>query len=241
MIVKILENYMELSKIAATVVAGEINNNNGLVLGLATGSTPEGMYAELIRQFEAGEADFTDVVTFNLDEYASLAPDHPQSYNYYMKKHFFEHINIKKENINIPDGCSADLGNECREYDRRIKEAGGIGLQILGIGTNGHIGFNEPAEVLSIHTHLVELTDQTIKANCRFFESADQVPRKAVTMGMGTIMHAEKIVLLASGKGKAEAVRQTVTGGLTTAFPASLLQLHKNVTVLIDREAASLI
>ncbi|MFU8793788.1 MAG: glucosamine-6-phosphate deaminase [Dethiobacteria bacterium] len=241
MIVKILENYMELSKIAASMVAGEIKRDDKLVLGLATGSTPEGMYAELIRKFKAGEVDFTDVTTFNLDEYASLAPDHPQSYHFFMNKHLFDHINIKPENINIPDGCSSDLDHECYEYDLRIEEAGGIGLQILGIGTNGHIGFNEPAEMLCVHTHLVDLSAETIKVNSRFFESFDQVPRKAVTMGMGTIMHAEKIVLLASGKSKAAAIRQTVSGGLTTAFPASLLQLHKNVTVLLDREAASLI
>ncbi len=241
MIVKIVENYLELSRLAASMVTKEINNCKSLVLGLATGSTPEGMYAELVKQFKAGNLDFKNVITFNLDEYVSLKPEHPQSYYYYMKRHLFDHVNISQENINIPTGCSNDLYKECYEYEMKISKAGGIGLQILGIGANGHIGFNEPAEALSVNTHLVKLADKTIEANSRFFKSPDQVPREAVTMGMGTIMHAEKIVLLASGTGKSEAIKQTLSGRLTTAVPASLLQLHRNVTVIVDREAAALI
>lgn len=235
----VTETYGEVSFQAAALVAEELKRSKNLVLGLATGSTPEGMYAELVKNYRERNLDFSDVVTFNLDEYVSLEPGHPQSYQYYMRRHLFDHVNIASENINIPSGCAADLESECRAYDARIEKAGGIDLQVLGIGANGHIGFNEPDSSLKVATHCVSLTEETIAANSRFFETPQQVPRKAVTMGVGSIMKAAKIILLASGSGKAEAIRQTTGGAVTTAVPASILQVHKDVTLIVDRAAAS--
>lgn len=237
----IVENYQELSERAAVLVADEIKNNKQAVLGLATGSTPEGMYARLVKMFQLGTVDFSGVVTFNLDEYAGLSPDHLQSYHYYMQHHLFDHINITQENTYIPCCDDRDVSEFCREYDHAISEAGGIDLQILGIGGNGHIGFNEPGRSLSVYTHLVELTEDTIKANSRFFNNPQEVPRQAITMGMGSILQAAKILLLASGEEKAGAVQQMGSGIISTELPASLLQLHRDVTVVIDREAADLI
>jgi glucosamine-6-phosphate deaminase len=235
----VTETYSELSIKAASQVAEEIRCCKNLVLGLATGSTPEGMYAELVNNYRDGSLDFSGVVTFNLDEYVSLEPDHPQSYHYYMRRHLFDHINIAPENINIPSGCSAYLEDECRAYDAKIEKAGGIDLQVLGIGANGHIGFNEPGLSLGVATHCIDLTEETIAANSRFFETPQQVPRKAVTMGVGPIMKAARIILLASGSGKAEAIRQTAAGVVTTSVPASILQMHRDVTLIVDRAAAA--
>jgi len=237
----VVEGYSELSAKAAAVVGDEIKKNRRPVLGLATGSTPEGMYAQLVRMFNDEEVDFSNVTTFNLDEYAGLHPEHPQSYYYYMRRHLFDHVNIKKENIHIPQCYNQDVSEFCREYDRSVIAAGGIDLQILGIGGNGHIGFNEPGRYLNCFTHLTDLTEDTIKDNSRFFNSPDEVPHQAVTMGMGSIMHAAKILLLASGNGKARAIKHAVGGTIATDFPASLLQLHRDVTLLVDREAAALI
>ncbi len=235
-----VENYQELSDTAAQILAAEVAENPQAVLGLATGSTPEGMYARLVELNREGKIDFSKVTTFNLDEYAGLAPEHEQSYHYYMHYHLFNRINIRPEQINMP-GCDLDHVKQfCLEYDQRIADAGGIDLQVLGIGGNGHIGFNEPGRLLSVHTHLIDLSEDTIRANSRFFSSAEEVPKQAVTMGLGSIMLAKKIILLASGKSKAEAIAQTVSGKVTTEVPASILQLHHNVTMIIDREAAAL-
>lgn len=237
----VVKDYQALSEKAALIVTEEIKQHNMPVLGLATGSTPEGMYARLVEMFNNNLLDFSSVVTFNLDEYAGLSPDHPQSYHYFMHRHLFDHVNIMVENTHIPHCGDQNISEFCREYDRAISAAGGIGLQILGIGGNGHIGFNEPGRFLSVYTHLVELTEETIKANSRFFDSPREVPRQAITMGMGSIMHASKILLLASGNNKASAIQKTVSGIITTDLPASMLQLHHNVTVLVDQDAASLI
>ncbi len=239
--VHVLEDYQQLSKKAAYLVASQVILKNKAVLGLATGSTPEGMYRRLAQMYREGAVDFSQVVTFNLDEYLGLSPEHPQSYHHYMHHHFFHHVNVPPENIHIPRGEEENLAGYCRRYDHGIAAAGGIDLQVLGIGVNGHIGFNEPHEYLRTQTHVVELAEETIEANSRFFSAPEEVPRRAVTMGMGSIMQARRILLLASGKSKARAVKETVSGKLTTAVPASFLQLHRELVILLDREAASLL
>ncbi len=237
----IVDNYQEMSERAAALVVAAVETKPAAVLGLATGSTPEGMYARLVKLSREGKVDFSRVTTFNLDEYAGLAPEHEQSYFYYMHHHLFNLINIGPEQINMP-GCDLENVEQfCLEYDQRIAAAGGIDLQVLGIGGNGHIGFNEPGNQLRVSTHLVDLTEDTILANSRFFKAVEEVPRQAVTMGLGSIMLAGKIVLLASGKAKAEAIARTVCGLVTTEVPASFLQLHRDVTIIADREAAALI
>ena len=237
----VVEDYEQLSAKAAQFVAAQVILKSHAVLGLATGSTPEGMYRRLAQLNREGTVDFSGVVTFNLDEYCGLPPSHPQSYHYYMYHHFFNHVNVRPENIHIPAGDAADIAAFCREYDQAIAAAGGIDLQILGIGVNGHIGFNEPGNCLHAGTHVVDLAAETIEANSRFFASPDEVPRQAVTMGMGSIMRAKRILLLASGKSKAEAIKETVSGKVTTAVPASFLQLHRKATLILDKEAASLL
>jgi len=234
--IHVLEDYQELSHKAASFVASQIILRPHSVLGLATGSTPRGLYSHLI-QME--DLDFGKVQTFNLDEYLGLEPDHPHSYHYYMQEHLFRHINISPAGIHIPPGQPDDLEQACREYDRAITAAGGIDLQILGIGHNGHIGFNEPASRLKTATHVVDLSPSTIEANSRFFSSPEEVPRRAISMGLGSIMRARKILLLASGGDKAEIVARTVGGEITTRVPASLLQLHPEVIIMVDKEAGS--
>ncbi len=239
---KVVEHYDEMSEVAANLVAGTIKDKKDAVLGLATGSTPEGMYARMVEMHRRKLIDFSTVTTFNLDEYIGLEPDHPQSYHYYMNRNLFDHVNIDPENISIPySGSDKGLEETCRKFDERIEQAGGIDLQVLGIGVNGHIGFNEPARHLKAGTHLVELAEETIEANSRFFQSKDEVPRKAITMGMGSIMKAGKVLLMASGINKAEAVRDSLSGLVSTKTPASLLQLHRDIVIVIDREAASLL
>lgn len=233
-----VKNYKELSMQAAGIVAAQISRKKNTVLGLPTGQTPLGMYQELIKRFRKGEIDFSQVITFNLDEYYGLSPEHPQSYNYYMWQTFFNNINIKKENVFIPDGVAKDVQKECRYYESLIEKKGGIDLQFLGIGDNGHIGFNEPAIALNSKTHLVNLSQATIEANSRFFNDIEDVPRKALTMGMGTIMKAKQIILLASGMKKAPAIAKTINGKVSTEVPASLLQLHRDVTIIVDKDAA---
>lgn len=233
-----VKNYKELSMQAAGIVAAQISRKKNTVLGLPTGQTPLGMYQELIKRFRKGEIDFSQVITFNLDEYYGLSPEHPQSYNYYMWQTFFNNINIKKENVFIPDGVTKDVQKECRYYESLIEKKGGIDLQFLGIGDNGHIGFNEPATALDSKTHLVNLSQATIEANSRFFNDIEDVPRKALTMGMGTIMKAKQIILLASGMKKAPAIAKTINGKVNTEVPASLLQLHRDVTIIVDKDAA---
>lgn len=237
----IVDNYEEMSKEAARIMASYITLKPNAVIGLATGSTPLGMYEELVNMYNKKEVNFENVKSFNLDEYYGLSKDNDQSYNYYMQENFFKYINIKPENINIPNGVAKDIKEECLSYENRIKEAGGIDIQVLGIGVNGHIGFNEPDVKFEAETHLVQLDDQTIESNARFFESREEVPTTAISMGIKTIMHSRKIVLLANGKSKAEAVIKALTGKITPDVPASILQLHLDVTVIIDKEAASLL
>ena len=238
---QVLENYKEMSVKAASIVASQVILKPNSNLGLATGSTPLGMYDNLVEMYEKNLVDFEKVVTFNLDEYVGLAADHPQSYNYYMFDNFFDMVNVSQDNINIPSGIEDDLDQVCKNYDQKIENYGGIDLQVLGIGKNGHIGFNEPDNKLRTSTHIVELTDETINDNSRFFDSIDDVPKKAISMGMSSIMKAKKILLLASGEQKAEAIQKAINGEITTEHPASLLQLHSDVTILVDKDAAKLI
>ncbi|MCW3490616.1 glucosamine-6-phosphate deaminase [Dethiobacter alkaliphilus] len=237
----VVEDYREMSKKAADIVASQVILKNDSVLGLATGSTPEGMYSRLVELHREGTVDFSSTQSFNLDEYLGLDPEHSQSYHHYMHCHLFNHINTDPNNVHIPSGQASDMAAYCRNYDQQIAAAGGIDLQVLGIGGNGHIGFNEPDEFLSAGTHVVDLTEETVEANSRFFASRDEVPKKAVTMGMGSIMKAKKILLLASGIGKAQAIKATVSGNVSTRVPASFLQLHRDVTLILDEEAAALL
>lgn len=235
------KDYHAMSKKAALMVASQITLKADSNLGLATGGTPLAMYDKLIEMYREDEVDFSEVKSFNLDEYCGLKADHPNSYHYYMYNNFFKDINIKDENINIPNGDAEDFNKECRDYEESIKRARGIDLQILGIGSNGHIGFNEPAESLNVATEVVDLTEETIEANSRYFDSKDEVPKQAISMGMATILKADRIVLLARGKNKAEAIKRTVSGKISTQVPASLLQTHPQITILLDQDAASMI
>lgn len=234
----VLRDYQSLSEHAAGLVGKRIRRKPAAVLGLATGSTPLGLYRELVKMARWGEIDLGKIITFNLDEYYPITRENPQSYHYYMRQHLWEPAAIPPERAHIPDGNPDDVAAACRDYELKIYRAGGIDLQILGIGVNGHIGFNEPGEELAATTHLVRLSGDTISANSRFFEKAADVPRMAITMGMGTIMKAREILLLAAGPSKAAAIRETIKGGLATRVPASLLQAHPRVTVMVDREAA---
>ena len=236
--VTIVRDYNELSSKTAQLIIEQIINKKNSVLGLATGSTPNGMYKELIRLNQEVKVDFSEVITFNLDEYYGLSPEHPQSYHFFMWDSFFKHINIKKENVHLLNGITGNIAKECKQYEALIQKSGGIDLQILGIGNNGHIGFNEPDISLNTRTHLVNLTAKTIRANSRFFNNAREVPKQAITMGIGTIMQAKKIILLANGKRKARVIERTINGPITTKVPATVLQLHNNVTIIVDQEAA---
>lgn len=232
------KDYEKLSKVAANIVKEEMSKKPNMVLGLATGSTPEGMYRELIRMHKEDGLDFSNVITFNLDEYVGIDVEHPNSYHYFMKNILFNHINIDLKNTYIPDGKANDLEKYCEEYDELIQEKGGIDLQILGIGENGHIAFNEPDDTLNVGTSVVDLTQSTIEANSRFFDSIDEVPKTAITMGIGTIMKAKKIILLVNGKKKAKVIKELLREDkITTQLPASMLLLHPDVTVIIDEEA----
>ncbi len=236
------KNYDEMSKKASEIIALEVKNNPHAILGLATGSTPIGTYKELIRMHKEENLDFSKIKTFNLDEYVGLDGDHPNSYRYFMDEELFNHINIAKENTNVPDGKTKDLLSFCRDYDKRIEEAGGVDLQLLGIGSNGHIAFNEPADELSANTSIVKLTEETINANARFFDSIDEVPKEAISMGIGGILKAKKILLLANGKGKAEAIKKLLNSDkVSTRLPASFLYLHPDVTIIVDEDAYSLV
>lgn len=235
----IVKDYDDMSRKAANIVASQIILKPDSTLGLATGDTPLGMYKELVRLHKNGDIDFSNVTTFNLDEYNDLPKKNAQSYHYYMMNNLFRHINIKTSKINIPDGMAVDVEKECNDYERRIEEAGGIDLQVLGIGKNGHIGFNEPDIKFEAKTHLVKLDKNTIEANSRFFDSIDEVPTKAISMGIKTIMHARKVILLASGIEKYEAIYNTVKGSIIPEVPASVLQLHPDVTLIVDKEATS--
>jgi len=235
----VVKNYNEMSRKAAHLFVGQILQKPDSVLGLATGSTPVGLYKELIKFYNEGMIDFRNVIAFNLDEYLGLQPDHTQSYAKFMKDNLFEHINLDSGNYHIPSGTATDFEAECDRYESLIAQAGGIDLQILGIGRNGHIGFNEPDIKFEAITHVVELDDQTISDNARFFDNIEAVPKKAISMGIKTIMQSRGIILLASGHEKAEAVAGMVSGKITPELPASVLQLHPNVTIIVDEAAAS--
>lgn len=232
------KDYDGISKKAAGIVKQQIELNKSTILGLATGSTPVGMYKELIRMHKEEGLDFSNVISFNLDEYIGIDYEHPNSYHYFMKDNLFNHINIDMNNTFVPDGKAKDLDNYCKQYDKLIEKKGGIDLQILGIGENGHIAFNEPDEELNTGTSIINLTESTIKANSRFFDSPGEVPKKAITMGIGSIMKAKKIILMASGKKKAKVIKRLLEGKkITTQLPASMLLLHPDVTVIVDEEA----
>ncbi len=228
------KNYEEISAVAADIVADVMKAKPDCVLGLATGSTPVGMYKKLIEKNVAGEIDFSAVTTVNLDEYYPIAPDNDQSYRYFMNENLFNHVNIDKSRTYVPDGMAADPTAACEAYEEIVARVGGADIQVLGIGQNGHIGFNEPAEALDVKTHVTGLTESTIKANARFFASEADVPTKALTMGIGTILGAKKIIILANGAAKHDAIATMLAGGLTTACPASMLNLHDDVIVICD-------
>lgn len=237
----IAKDYEELSKKAANLLASQITLKPNSVLGLATGSTPVGAYRELVKIYQEDHINFSEVTTFNLDEYYGLDKSNPQSYHYFMIEHLFGHVNINPMNINIPNGRAINVQQECIDYENKIKQAGGIDLQLLGIGRNGHIGFNEPDVKFEAETHLVTLDEDTIEANSRFFASPEEVPRKAFSMGIKTIMHSRKIILMASGEEKAETIFSMINGKITPELPASVLQLHPDVVVLLDEKAAALL
>ncbi len=237
----IVKDYDRMSKLAAKFIADELRRKPALVLGLATGSTPIGMYQELIRMHKEEGLDFSKVITFNLDEYIGLPKDHLESYHSFMWKHFFQHVNIPESQIHIPDGTlpMEDIPAYCEWYEKRIKEVGGIDIQVLGIGRDGHIGFNEPGSSLGSRTRIKTLARETREDNARFFDgNIDAVPKYAITMGVGTIMEARMLLLLASGPNKAEAVKKTVEGPITAMCPASIMQLHPKAVAIIDQEAA---
>ncbi len=229
-----VNNYDELSKKAANIIAAQVISKPNCVLGLATGSTPLGTYEKLAEYNKAGDVDFSQVTSVNLDEYQGLKGDNDQSYRYFMDNNLFCKINIDKAKTFVPDGCAADLAQEGKRYDELIKSLGGIDLQLLGIGLDGHIGFNEPDEIFVGETHEVVLDESTIEANARFFASKDDVPKKAITMGMMSIMQAKKILLIANGKNKKEIVEKSFNGPITPYVPASILQLHPDVTVIFS-------
>ena len=233
------KDYQDLSRKAANVISAQVILKPDCVLGLATGSTPIGTYKQLIAWYEQGDLDFSQVKTANLDEYRGLPKSNDQSYDYFMKANLFNHINIKPENLHIPDGEEPDAEKACADYDRTVCELGGVDLQLLGMGHNGHIGFNEPADTFTKGTNCVDLQESTIEANKRFFASIDDVPRQAYTMGIGTIMSARKILVVVSGKDKAEIVKQAFFGPITPRVPASMLQLHPDVTIVADADALS--
>jgi len=232
------ENYDEMSRRAALMIASQVIAKEDSVLGLATGSTPIGTYAQLAAMHDAGDLDFAKIRTANLDEYRGLPADHDQSYRYFMEKHLFSKVNIKPENIHIPNGCAEDTAAECSAYDELIRSMGGIDLQLLGLGHNCHIGFNEPSDRFVKETHEVQLTERTIEANSRLFDDISQVPRAALTMGIGAIFSAKRVLVIVSGADKAEAVKNSFFGPITPNAQASILQLHPDVTVIADKEAA---
>lgn len=228
-----------MSRKAANILSAQIILKPDSVLGLATGSTPVGTYEQLIDWYEKGDIDFSQVKTVNLDEYRGLTRENTQSYYYFMHKHLFNHVNISVNNTHIPDGTALDVQKECNRYEELINSLGHIDIQLLGLGHNGHIGFNEPASSFSQKTHCVNLTESTINANRRFFTSAEDVPKQAYTMGIGTIMKARKILLIVNGEDKADIVAESFLGPVTPKIPASILQLHNDVIIVGDSAALS--
>ena len=233
------KDYEEMSRKAAGIVSSQIIMKPDCVLGLATGSTPVGLYKQLIEWYRNGDLDFSGVRTVNLDEYKGISRENDQSYYYFMHQNLFDHVNIPAGNTHLPDGMEPDSEKECRRYEELIQSMGSVDLQLLGIGHNGHIGFNEPADAFDKLVHCVNLTQSTIEANKRFFASAEEVPRQAYTMGIQTIMRSKKILIIANGEGKADIVRDAFFGPITPMVPASVLQLHNDVTLVADEAALS--
>ena len=233
------KDYEEMSRRAAGIVSAQIIMKPDCVLGLATGSTPVGLYKQLIEWYRNGDLDFSGVRTVNLDEYKGISRENDQSYYYFMHQNLFDHVNIPAGNTHLPDGMEPDSEKECRRYEELIRSMGSVDLQLLGIGHNGHIGFNEPADAFDKLVHCVNLTQSTIEANKRFFASAEEVPRQAYTMGIQTIMRSKKILIIANGEGKADIVRDAFFGPITPMVPASVLQLHNDVTLVADEAALS--
>ncbi|MBO5152875.1 MAG: glucosamine-6-phosphate deaminase [Eubacterium sp.] len=235
----IASDYDDMSLKAANLILAQVTMKPDSVLGLATGSTPIGTYQQLIERFRAGDVDFSRVRTVNLDEYRGLTREDPQSYYYFMQEHLFSHINIAPDASFIPDGMNDDVQAVCDAYEETIRGLGGVDLQLLGLGNNGHIGFNEPGEVFEKETHCVDLAQSTIEANARFFASVDDVPTQAYTMGIQTIMNAKKILVIVNGAGKAEILKKAFYGPVTPEVPASILQMHPDVTVIADETACA--
>lgn len=233
------KDYEDMSKKAANIIASQVVLKPDCVLGLATGSTPIGAYKNLVEKYEQGDLDFSQVTTVNLDEYKGLPRENDQSYYYFMHDNLFDHVNVKPENTHLPDGTKEDANEECARYEELIRSLGGQDLQLLGLGHNGHIGFNEPDTVFEKTTHCVDLQESTIEANKRFFASADDVPKQAYTMGIGTITQAKKILVVVSGEDKADTVAKAFFGPVTPEVPASILQFHKDVILVADEAALS--
>lgn len=233
-------DYEDMSRKAANIISAQVILKPDCVLGLATGSTPIGAYKELVERYQKGDLDFSLVKSVNLDEYKGLPKDNDQSYYYFMYNNLFKHVNISLDNVNLPNGMEPDSAVECARYDKVIESMGGIDLQLLGLGHNGHIGFNEPADHFPTTTHCVDLTEMTIEANKRFFADISDVPRQAYTMGIKTIMSAKRVLMLVSGEGKAEILHKIVCGPITPQVPASILQLHPDVTIIADEAAMKL-
>lgn len=239
MLTEIVEDYDSMSRRAADLVAKQINLKPDSVIGFATGSTPLGVYHHLIRMHRDEGLDFSKLTCFNLDEYIGLTPDHAQSYHYFMWENLFRHVNVSPGSVYIPMGMAKDPEKFCTWYEDQIRSSGGIDLQLLGIGVNGHLAFNEPGASLGSRTRVTALTRNTIEANARFFDSPEEVPSKAITMGIGTILESGTLVLMASGINKASVIKATLEGPLMTMMPASAIQLHPEVKVIIDKDAAS--
>ena len=237
----VTKDYNDMSRKAANIISAQIITKPNCVLGLATGSTPVGTYKQLVEWYNKGDLDFSEVSTVNLDEYKGLDHDNDQSYYYFMMNNLFKHVNIDLSRTHVPDGTEPDSEKACADYEEIVRSYGGIDLQLLGLGHNGHIGFNEPSDNIAKVTHCVDLTESTIKANARFFEKIEDVPTQAYTMGIGTIFKAKRILLIASGKDKAEIVKKAFCGPIDPQVPASILQLHPDVTVVLDEDAASLL
>jgi glucosamine-6-phosphate deaminase len=233
------KDYSDMSRKAANLISAQVLMKPNAVLGLATGSTPIGTYDQLIDWYKKGDLDFSQVTTINLDEYCGIRRDNPQSYWYFMHQHFFDHINLPSESIHLPDGSNPDAVQACQDYNDTIHRIGGIDLQLLGLGPDGHIGFNEPGTAFELETHCVALAQSTIEANKRFFRSIDEVPRHAYTMGIKTIMQAQKVLMVVSGSAKASIVRKAFFGPVTPQVPASILQMHPDFTLVLDAKAAA--
>lgn len=231
------KDYKDMSRKAANIISAQVIMKPNCVLGLATGSTPIGTYAQLVEWYNKGDLDFSEVTTVNLDEYKGLPRTNDQSYYYFMHQHLFDRVNIDPERTNVPNGMEPDAEKECGRYEELIRSLGGVDLQLLGLGHNGHIGFNEPGEAFEKETHYVDLTESTIEANKRFFASADDVPKQAYTMGIKTIMQAKKILIVVNGENKADIVERAFFGPVTPEVPASILQLHNDVTLVGDEAA----